>query len=292
MMNWHETISLIREDPIYSYLVKKTYLEQDLCSNIKIFSTSEEFKETLDVLKKFNPQGTTLLDVGAGNGISAINFAFNGYQVSAVEPDESDSVGSKAIEFLIQHYRLKNLGVFNAYAENMPFENGTFDIVYSRQALHHASNLKDFLKECARLLKPGGILFTVRDHVIKNDLDKQIFLNSHPLHKYYGGENAFTITEYETAFAEAGLHQILKLGHYESVINYYPMTIDEFNNYPAEVISNFKKKLSSKIGKFSRLPGFTMLYKIKNGLFSTKDYLKEDNVSGKLYSFVYQKAYE
>ena len=291
-MNWHETIEYIREDPEYSYLVEKTYLEKDLFLNIERFGKSEEFNETIRFLKEFIPGGKSLLDIGAGNGISAVNFALKNYEVSAVEPDESESVGFKAIEFLIEQYNLNNLHVSKVYAEDMPFEDCSFDIVYVRQALHHAGNLKKFVKECSRLMKPGGILLTVRDHVINNESDKQRFLKSHPLQQFYGGENAYTIAEYETAFAEAGLIQSKRLKHYDSVINYYPMTIDEFNSYPSTVISSFMQKLRQKIGIFSSFPGLFLLFKIKNGLFSTSDYLKEDNIPGKLYSFIYQKPRE
>ena len=71
--------------------------------------------------------------------------------------------------------------------------------------MHHAQDLNKFIKESARVLKRGGHLFTIRDHVIFNESDKEWFFQNHPLHKFYGGENAYTAEEYRNAFQQAGL---------------------------------------------------------------------------------------
>jgi ubiquinone/menaquinone biosynthesis C-methylase UbiE len=41
-------------------------------------------------------------------------------------------------------------------AENLPFEDGTFDIVYSFGVLHHTENTEQAISELHRVLKPGG----------------------------------------------------------------------------------------------------------------------------------------
>ena len=109
----------------------------------------------------------------------------------------------------------------------MPCASQSFDVVYIRQAVHHAAELNTFIRESARLLKPGGVLMSARDHVIYNEMDKQWFLETHPLHRFYGGENAFTEQEYRLAIEGAGLDIVLCLHHYESVINYFPEKRDE-----------------------------------------------------------------
>src|SRR5258708_18100860 len=100
--------------------------------------------------------------------------------------------------------------------------------------MHHAYYLNSFKKNLTRLIKPGGFLFTVRDHVIYNEQDKRWFLESHPLQKYYGGENAFTEMEYRLAMYQAGLEVVKVLKYYDSVINYFPITTREFNEQPAK----------------------------------------------------------
>ncbi len=112
--------------------------------------------------------------------------------VTAVEPDPSLTVGAGAVRKLKEHYELKNLEDYENFAEDINFKSNYFDIVYIRQAMHHANNLNKFIKECVRVLKPNGLLLTIRDHVIYDEKDKNWFLEYHPLHKIYEGENAFT----------------------------------------------------------------------------------------------------
>ena len=47
--------------------------------------------------------------------------------------------------------------------EGIPFETGTFDVVYHSQVLEHIpkDNAPAFLAECLRVLRPGGILRVV-----------------------------------------------------------------------------------------------------------------------------------
>ncbi len=239
-MTWEEIIIKIRKDAAYKELVELAYFEEDLPLNVERFRHSEEYKETLRLIQEYLP-GTDkrIADIGAGNGIASVAFALDGYHVIAVEPDPSDTIGAGAIRKLQQHYNLKNLEVVEAWGESLPMEKNSLDIVYIRQAVHHAAKLNDFISETARLLKPGGILFTVRDHVIYNEEDKQLFLKSHPLHKFYGGENAFTEAEYDSAISGAGLKVQQKLYHYDSVINYFPEK--------ASVVEGKKKKRSDFI---------------------------------------------
>ena len=49
-------------------------------------------------------------------------------------------------------------------AENLPFDDGVFDVVFSRSTLHHCRR-PDGLKQVARVLKPGGILLFVEPHL-------------------------------------------------------------------------------------------------------------------------------
>ena len=222
-MTWHETIEYIRQDPAYAGLVKDTYIQRDLAVNVENYQGSEEFIETLRILKQYCAQlAPTLLDIGAGNGISSVSLARHHFQVTALEPDPSDSIGAGAIRQLAAHYSLANLTVVEAFGEKLPFANEAFDVVFARQAMHHAHQLPQFAKEAARVLKKGGLLLTVRDHVIKDESDKKEFLKRHPLHRFYGGENAFKLDEYKSAIEGAALNIIEVLAPADSALNYSP----------------------------------------------------------------------
>jgi ubiquinone/menaquinone biosynthesis C-methylase UbiE len=222
-MNWHETIAYARNEPSLQSQIQESYLSEDLTSNIEAFRNSDEFKATLSLLSSLNiPQNAKLLDVGAGNGISSIAFAMQGFKVTALEPDNSDTVGAAAIIKLKEVYDLPDLIVVSSFGEDMPFDDNFFDVVYARQCVHHAYHLQQFTKSIYRVVKPGGILLTVRDHVISDEADKQAFLKRHPLHKFYGGENAFTLDEYRNAIITAGFNIKQVLAPADSVINYSP----------------------------------------------------------------------
>jgi len=222
-MNWHETIAYARNAPGLQNQIRESYLSEDLASNIEAFRNSDEFRATLNLLSSLNiAKNAKLLDVGAGNGISSIAFALEGFNVTALEPDESDTVGAGAISKLKELYNLPGLIIDSSFGEKMPFADNYFDVVYARQCMHHAYDLQQFIKSIYRVVKSGGILLTVRDHVISDDADKEAFLKRHPLHKYYGGENAFSLDEYRNAIITAGFDIKQVLGPCDSVINYSP----------------------------------------------------------------------
>jgi len=254
-MTWEEVIIEIRKKPEYKDLVEKAYFEENLQINVERFKRSEEFAETLALIHKFaNGNPLKLLDVGAGNGISSISFAQKGFEVKAVEPDKSETIGNGAILKLKDQLKLDNISVVEAYGEELPFPDNCFDVVYVRQAMHHAHNLDKFIRECSRLLKKGGLLFTVRDHVIFNAKDKKWFLKSHPLHKFYGGENAFTEKEYVEAMEKSGLEIKKIFRHFDSVINYFPLSKSDKEALPQKRKLELQIKFKKQLGPFANFP--------------------------------------
>jgi len=284
-MTWEETIQYIRTKPEYAFLVEKAYFDESLHLNVERFKNSEEYIETVRLIKSYKPQAKNILDIGCGNGISSISFAIDGYDVSAVEPDPSNTIGAGAIRKLEVHYNLTNIKVYEAFAEDIHFNDNTFDIVYVRQAMHHAHDLLKFISECARVLKKGGILFTVRDHVVFNKKDKDWFLINHPLQKFYGGENAFSPEEYKNAMTSAGLRVEKEIKHFESVINYFPTTKEEFESGKINFEINSKENLIKKIGFFANIP---LLYNLYKRYLKSRDveFANERHIAGSVYSYI------
>jgi SAM-dependent methyltransferase len=254
--------------------VRDAYFDENLVLNVDRFIQSVEFKETLKLLKKYKGNGISILDIGCGNGISSIAFALKGYDVVAVEPDPSDTIGAGAIKKLIKHYNLNNVKVYESFAEDIKFDNQIFDVVYVRQAMHHANDLTKFINECARVLKVSGILMTVRDHIIFDDTDKENFLKTHPLQKYYGGENAYKSGEYVSAMLKAGLKMKKILRTFDSEINYFPINS----------ISVKKTKIKKYLYKIISIvaPFLISAEKRQNvlGLLNEKDF------PGRMYSYI------
>ena len=271
-MTWEETILQLQSNPSFSSLIRDTYLLPNLPTNVERFRASAEFQETLSLLRRYAPAAHTLLDIGAGNGVASLSLALAGYKVTAAEPDVSQVVGTGAIKQLADHYQLPQLTIVEAFGEQLPFADGSFDVVYVRQALHHAADLESFVKEASRVLKKEGLLLTVRDHVVNNERDKARFLARHPLHRYYGGENAFSLPVYQAAFENAGLEVVAILRPSGSVLNYDP--------WSKEVL---KQRLSAIFGSWIvAIPGIMSL----GWWLSLR---RKEYILGRLFSFVLRK---
>lgn len=288
-MTWEETIEFIRTQPQYSSLVRDAYFDPNLGVNVERFRNGDEFKESYRIIQVWNPGKGRLLDIGSGNGISSVAFALNGYQVDAVEPDPSDTIGAGAIRKLAKAYDLgARLVVHEDFAEDIGFDSGTFDVVYARQSMHHANDLQKFISESARVLKPGGILLTVRDHVIFDEEDKAHFLATHPLHKYYGGENAFTREEYESAMCNAGLEVQEVMAYYDSVINYFPTTAEDIEKTANDRKAFVAELTAKKLGPLQHISWVSSIYHryLNRQLGPLKD---ERQIPGRMYSIIATK---
>jgi len=90
-----------------------------------------------------------ILDVGAGTGRVSLPLALAGAQVTALD------VSEKILEVL----KRKNKKIITVVgeAENLPFENESFDIVTAAFLVVHLKDPKIFFDEVYRVLKPDGL---------------------------------------------------------------------------------------------------------------------------------------
>ena len=113
------------------------------------------------------------LDIATGGGHTALAVAPHVTQVTVT--DLTPRMLEKAHEYLLAQ------GVTNAVyqvadAEQLPFADGTFDRVTCRIAPHHFPNVAQFVREVARVLKPGGI-FLLIDCMAPSDPELDAFDN-------------------------------------------------------------------------------------------------------------------
>jgi SAM-dependent methyltransferase len=288
-MTWEETILYIRNKSEYHELVWKSYLSSNLEANVENYRNSQEFKLILDLLEANKGIGKRLLDVGSGNGITAISFALEGFTVIAVEPDPSETVGCGAIRILKEKYQLENLEIHQGFCEDIDFESDTFDITFARQCMHHAKDLNQFVSEMSRVLKNGGIFLTVRDHVVFDDKDKTLFLTSHALQKFYHGENAFSPDEYKNAIKQSRLKLINEFKYFDSAINYFPKSDDEIQNKHSRRIDGIRTQIKHRLGLFAFLNEIVLkLYLLKNKVSVDTTY-DERKITGRMYSYLAKK---
>ncbi len=279
-LTWEQAVQWLREQPDQQELVRACYYDDPLIDAARRFANSVEWRSTVALF----PQNTgAALDLGAGRGISSYALACMGWKVTAMEPDPSLLVGSGAIRALADQAELP-ITVVEEYGEKLPFADQTFDLVYGRQVLHHARDLTALCQEAARVLKPHGRFVAVREHVIRQRADLQSFLDSHPLQKFYGGENAFLLSDYTSAITQAGLRLRTTFGHFDSAINYFPMTDQEWQELcRRSVHPRLGRRIVNLVGYDDHLLGQWVL-----GLLARR-LSRANKTPGQLYSFVAEK---
>jgi SAM-dependent methyltransferase len=254
-MTLDEAILSLRRDPRHAGLIRETYIEADTLDCARRFHASAEFADVVAFLGD-RLRGAKVLDLGAGNGISSYSFAVGGAGVVyALEPSLSAEIGCQAIRRIANRLPIKCLP---AFGEHLPLADCRIDIVYGRQVLHHALDLSALVRECARVLKPGGLFMACREHVVDDELQLQQFLANHPVHQLAGGEHAYSLDAYQGAIRGAGLSLEKVLGPWDSVINAFPMvrSNNDLRRYP----SKFLRKRLGRVGRvLAILPGVRAL---------------------------------
>lgn len=216
---WERAVVALRKDPANAELVRACFFDDPLADAARRYHGSSEWAAVRALL----PPPGAALDLGAGRGIAAFALALDGWRVTAIEPDPSDVVGAGAIRALSATTGTE-ICVIQSHGEAIPAPDACFDLVHARQVLHHASDLGGLCREVARVLRPGGRFIATREHVISRESDLGTFLDSHPLHRHYGGEYAYTLGSYLGALRTAHLRVRAVINPWASDVNLYPET--------------------------------------------------------------------
>lgn len=269
--SWEAAVDWLAAQPGMAEVLADAYLDQPLRIAAERYHGSSEWA----ALQQWLPaKRGRALDLGAGNGILAYAAAVDGWQTTAIEPDPSSRVGAGAIRALASEACVA-IDVVEAFGEKLPLADASVEVAFARQVLHHAHDLNALCAELARVTVPGGMVITLRDHVISGPEQLQTFLDSHLLHHRYGGENAFTVAQYRGALEAAGLTIVKALGSFDSPINYGPQS----NAAIREAVAVRAARIPGAAAIVRALP-FSMLTKLL-GLV--------DRRPGRLWSFICHK---
>lgn len=98
------------------------------------------------------------LDVATGGGHTALVFAPH---VKLMIASDLTQEMLDQVDMQVKEKGLANVETRIADAENLPFEDGLFDLVTCRIAPHHFPDIPKFVDEVSRVLKPGGVFALV-----------------------------------------------------------------------------------------------------------------------------------
>jgi ubiquinone/menaquinone biosynthesis C-methylase UbiE len=133
------------------------------------YGRSHILADTSDVdaaLEGIAPSGNALaLDVATGGGHTALWLARHGWKVTA--GDVSQRMLENTSRLLAEEGFQLETRLFPA--EEIPFADASFDMVTCRVAAHHFSSPEGFVKEVARVLRPGGYFLLIDGTVPDNN---------------------------------------------------------------------------------------------------------------------------
>ena len=170
------------------------------------YVTSETHARGSDLdrlLEIAQPQpGWIALDIATGGGHTALKFAPQVRQVFAT--DLTPRMLEKAESHIVGDRGINNVRFQLADAEDLPFDDGQFDLVTCRIAPHHFPNVAAFMSECARVLKPGGV-FLLQDHLLPDDAQAARYIDAFERLRDPSHHRAHSADEWRELFAAAGL---------------------------------------------------------------------------------------
>nr|GGG69497.1 methyltransferase [Virgibacillus oceani] len=160
-------------------------------------STGSDLPLMIEWLK---PKSTMIaLDIATGGGHVAKQLSRHIGKVIATDLTE------EMLENTSRHLTsINNISYKVADAENLPFDDHSFDIVTCRIAAHHFPNPDLFVQEVARVLKQDG-KFLFIDNIAPDDHALDRFNNTLEKMRDYSHVRSRTILEWKSIFADFGL---------------------------------------------------------------------------------------
>jgi ArsR family transcriptional regulator len=155
----------------------------------------KSWKSMAEALLRLLPP-MTIADLGAGDGSFSLLLAQSATKVIAV--DASDKMLEVGREQAARH-GIENVEFRQGDMEELPIEDGTVDLVFFSQSLHHALHPERAVKEAARILRLGG-------RIVILDLAKHRFEEARELY-----------ADQWLGFSESELEKILEDADFENV---------------------------------------------------------------------------
>lgn len=140
-------------DPAGSHYVKKASPHtKEWFREVEAYRYDEYAPWMAETMEFAGHAGHELLEIGGGIGTDLSQFARHGAKITDLD------LSSGHLELAKENFRLRGLpGRFIHHdAEALPFDDNSFDVVYSNGVIHHTPNTRGVVREIRRVLRPGG----------------------------------------------------------------------------------------------------------------------------------------
>ena len=173
-----------------------------------VYATSQVHvrDDSLNVLQRLAAQPDSkpygwAADLGTGAGFTAFAMTQCSDRVVATDPTRPMLEQARRLG---QERGLENLRLSRNVAESLPFASDCLDLVTSRVAGHHFSDLNLAFDEVRRVLKPGGV-FVMADSVCPEDDVVDRWMNDIELRRDFSHVRNRKISEINGMLAARGL---------------------------------------------------------------------------------------
>ena len=206
-------------------------------SNISSKEKVEKYQQIIRdeewyAIKQYISLNSNFLDVGCGAGyaMQKAKEAFN-YSCYGIEPDFGGHGVGRFVKDMVKEQK-----IVQGFSESLPYENQSFDVVYSSHVLEHVNDEQKSLGEMRRVLKDNGFLIigmpTTTMTVIR--IFSQIVFTTHI--KIYEAIKSFGSKKFFTS-----LYNIFKLGSHS-----HPRANTAFYDLSHYRVSNWKNIVSQQ----------------------------------------------
>ena len=142
--DWHGDITSLRGTPEWFAEIDRRFVDAS-----RPYLTSQR---PFDQIMPNDLHGQQVLEIGCGMGLHSLELARRGAELHAIDLTREAVEATQA--------RMKGLAIDAevrcADAESLPYDNETFDFVWSWGVIHHSARTARIVREIARVLKPQG----------------------------------------------------------------------------------------------------------------------------------------
>ncbi len=150
-------------------------------------------------LEKHVHSGASVLDAGAGYGAMSLRLHEAGYRVEACDADISD-------------WQVSQVPVWELdFNRDLPDATKKYDAIIAVEVIEHLENPRKFLRDCGRLLGPGGKLLFSTPNVLSID-SRRIFVTTG--HFFSFRRNSIAESGHSTILPYWLLEEMMGLGGY------------------------------------------------------------------------------
>jgi len=119
------------------------------------------------------PPAARILDIATGPGHTGLHFASLGFQVTLA--DLAQAMLDRAVQAAAD--RGLKVQVRQHAAEELPYPDGSFDLITCRVAAHHFSSPKKFIAEASRVLAQAGYFLLIDGTVQDGDPEAEEWMH-------------------------------------------------------------------------------------------------------------------